>query len=271
MRPILNKATCPLPGCQRDRPTAPAVSADPLLLSAILLAAALYSSVGHGGASAYIAILALAGMARPAIAPTVLLMNLVVSALAFWRYRGGGHLDTRLAIAIVIFSAPAAFAGGLAPLPPRAFILLLGFALVVAGARLLLPRPLADEPARPAGRRLWGTAAPIGAGLGLLAGLTGVGGGIYLSPLILFLGWVDAKGMAAVSALFIFVNSAAGLGGRLLRGQAIEPSLLPLVGVALAGGLIGSWWGASRAGDRGVRRLLGVVLLVAAAKLLFTP
>ena len=242
-----------------------------LLFLIIALAAGLYASVGHGGASAYLAILTLAGMAHPDIAVTVLLMNLIVSATAFRRYQAAGHFDGPLAASLIVFSAPAAFLGGLAPVSPRLFALLLGIALLAAGVRLLLPNPQPEHPAHPQGPGLWKKAALMGSALGLLAGLTGVGGGIYLSPLLLLMGWAGAKRTAAVSAAFIFVNSATGLIGRLLRGQEVEPALLPLVVAALAGGLLGACWGAGRARNVALCRVLGVVLLIAAAKLLYAP
>ena len=245
------------------------MSSSTVLFLVIAVAAALYSSVGHGGASAYLAILTLAGRARPEIAATVLLMNLIVSAIAFRRYKEGGHFDRTLAVSFIVFSAPAAFLGGLASVSPRFFAILLGVALLVAGGRLLLPNPRPEGPARPAGTELWQKAAFFGTALGLLAGLTGVGGGVYLSPLLLLIGWADAKRTAAVSAAFVFVNSATGLTGRLVRGEGFEPALLPLVIAALIGGLIGSYWGAGRARNVALCRLLGLVLVIAAAKLIY--
>lgn len=233
------------------------------------VAAGLYSSVGHGGASAYLAILTLAGRTRPSVAVTVLLMNVIVSAIAFRRYQARGHFDLRLAAGFIVFSAPAALLGGLAPISPRLFALLLALALLAAGARLLLPKPHPERPARPEGRALWKKTALFGTILGLLSGLTGVGGGIYLSPLLLLMGWADAKTTAAVSAAFIFANSATGLTGRLLRGQAVEPTLLPLLVAALAGGVLGSYWGVRRANNVALCRLLGIVLLAAAVKLVY--
>ena len=240
-----------------------------VLFLVIAVAAGLYSSVGHGGASAYLAILTLAGRARPEIAATVLLMNLVVSAIAFRRYQAAGHFDGTLALSFVVFSAPAAFLGGLLPISPRFFAVLLGLALLVAGGRLLLPNPNPEDPARPRGTALWYKAALFGTALGLLSGLTGVGGGIYLSPLLLLMSWANAKRTAAVSAAFIFANSATGLAGRLVRGEGFDPALLPLVVAALLGGLVGSYWGAGRARSAALCRVLGVVLVIAAFKLIY--
>ena len=240
-----------------------------LLTLAVAAAAALYSSVGHGGASAYIALLTLAGKLRPEVAATILLMNILVSSQAWLRFRQRGYFDAPLAGALLLFSAPAALVGGMIATSARVFTFLVGCALLLAALRLILPDPRAHEPQRPKGAALWTTSAIIGIALGLLAGLPGVGGGIYLSPLLIFLGWKDAKGTAGISAAFIAVNSLTGLLGRSLRGDAIDPSLLPLVIAALIGGFIGSWWGAKHATPATVRRLLGVVLAIASVKLLF--
>lgn len=239
-----------------------------LLTLTIGAAAALYSSVGHGGASAYIALLTLAGRLRPEVAATILLMNILVSSQAWFRFRQSGHFDAKLATTLLIFSAPAAFFGGMIATSSRVFMLLVGAALLLAAARLILPDPRARTIQAPAGARLWLLAAVIGISLGLLAGLTGVGGGVYLGPLIILLGWQDAKGTAATSAAFIAVNSLTGLIGRFARGSFIDWSLLPLLVAVLLGGFLGSWWGARHATPVMVRRLLGVVLAIAGVKLL---
>lgn len=240
------------------------------LIAAIAVAAALYASVGHGGASAYLALLTLAGRVRPEIASTVLVMNIFVSSLSWFRFQRRGHFDAPLTGVLLLFSAPAAFAGGMISTSPRQFGILLGLALLAASARLLLPDPRPRTPRRPEGQALWRAAALLGTGLGLLAGLTGVGGGIYLSPILMLLGWKDAKGTAGVSSAFISINSLTGLSGRLLRGESFQPSLLSLVIAAIIGGFLGSWWGADRAAPFTLRRLLGVALAIAGAKLLLS-
>jgi uncharacterized protein len=242
-----------------------------LLAAATAVAAALYASVGHGGASGYLAILALAGLAGPEVAATVLTMNLIVSSVSFGRYTRAGYLDLRLVLPFIIFSAPAAFVGGTLRVPATVFGVVLGVALLVAALRFLLPHPPGrQESLRPRRRTFWLAAALLGTVLGVLSGITGVGGGIYLSPLLLVLGWADAKTTAATAATFIFVNSATGLAGRLLIGQGLLPDLVPLMVAALIGGWFGAWWGAERAGNRTIKRVLGVVLLVAGSKLLLT-
>lgn len=241
---------------------------DALLVGAVAIAAALYASIGHGGASAYLAILTLAGRVRPEIASTVLVMNILVSTMAWFRFQRRGHFDAPLTGLLLLFSAPAAFAGGLIAASARVFGTLLGLALLIAAARLLLPDPRPIALRTPKGVTLWSAAALLGISLGLLAGLTGVGGGIYLSPLLMLLGWKDAKGTAGISSAFISVNSLTSLSGRFLRGESFDPSLLPVVLAAILGGFLG-WWGANQAAPITLRRLLGVVLLIAGIKLLF--
>jgi hypothetical protein len=239
-----------------------------LLTLAVGAAAALYSAVGHGGASAYIALLTLAGKLRPEIAATILLMNIFVSSQAFYRFRQSGHFDAPLAGALLLFSAPAAFVGGLIATSSRFFMILVGVALLIAALRLILPDPRSREIHRPTGAVLWLLSAIIGVSLGLLAGLTGVGGGIYLGPILILLGWQDAKGTAGISAAFIAVNSVTGLIGRFVRGSFIDWTLLPLIVAALLGGYLGARWGARHATPLTIRRLLGIVLTIAGVKLL---
>ena len=241
---------------------------DLFLTASVTAAAALYASVGHGGASAYIALLTLAGRLRPEVAATILLMNIFVSSMSWFRFRQSGYFDAPLAGTLLLFSAPAAFVGGIIATSARLFTILVGLALLVAAGRLILPDPRSRKLERPTGATLWILSAVLGISLGLLAGLTGVGGGIYLGPLLIFLGWKDAKGTAGITAAFIAVNSLTGLLGRFARGDAIDASLLPLVMAALAGGFLGAWWGAKHATPAVVRRLLGVVLVIAGLKLL---
>ena len=239
-----------------------------LLTLAIGAAAALYSSVGHGGASAYIALLTFAGKLRPEVAATILIMNIVVSSQAWFRFRQSGHFDARLAGTLLLFSAPAAFVGGMIATSSRFFMILVGIALLIAALRMVLPDPRSQKILRPTGAMLWILSAVIGVSLGMLAGLTGVGGGIYLGPLLILLGWQDAKGTAGITAAFIAVNSVTGLIGRFARGSLIDWTLLPLIGAVLIGGFAGAWWGAKHATPITIRRLLGIVLAIAGVKLL---
>jgi hypothetical protein len=229
----------------------------------VFLVAALYSSVGHGGASGYLAALALCGYAPAEMKTSALLLNLLVAGIAFVNYRRAGHFNARLFWPFAVASIPAAFVGGLMKIAPSVYAGLLAFALVAAALRLILPDFKKSTPSPPN----LPISAAVGAGTGLLSGMVGVGGGIFLSPIVILCGWADAKTTAGISAAFIWVNSAAGLLGQLRQGMPGALSLWPLALCAAAGGLIGSNVGARRLTPMGLRRLLGAVLLVAAYKI----
>lgn len=231
----------------------------------VFLAALAYASVGHGGASGYLAITALLGFAPAQMAPSALILNILVSGLAFIVYRRAGHYDPALLWPFALASVPAAFAGGLLTVPRGAYSGLLVAALLFAALRLALSRPQ-DSVRLPAAIPMR-IALPIGAVIGLLSGIVGVGGGIFLSPILILMGWADAKRTAAASAGFILVNSLAGLYGHASRNPVDAAGLLPLVMAAFSGGLIGSYLGANRFGDVLLRRALAMVLIVAATKL----
>lgn len=238
-----------------------------LLLGLVFLVAFAYASVGHGGASGYLAVLSFFGLAPAAMAPSALCLNLLVSGTSFTSYWRSGHFAGRLLWPFLLTSVPFAFLGGLLAVPAGLYTLLLGLVLFFAAARLLLVQPPVREESllRPPSLVV---ALPVGAGIGLLSGIIGVGGGIFLSPLLILSKWADAKRTAAASAAFIWVNSAAGLYGHLLRKTVDWPGLLWLVGAAFAGGLLGSYLGARHFRGVWLRRILGVVLLVATIKLL---
>jgi uncharacterized membrane protein YfcA len=237
------------------------------LIISVLLVAALYSSVGHGGASGYLACLSLVpgSLAPTQMATTALTLNLLVTGIALWAFVRTGHLSMRLLWPFVLASVPAALLGGLTPLPLRAYTLLLAAALLLAAVRLLT-RPLQGAAAlRPT---QWPVALVSGAVIGWLSGALGIGGGIFLSPLVLFLGWATPKQAAACSACFIFANSAAGLAGRWFQGAVEFGVWWPLVIAAALGALIGSRMGAGRFSSAALNRVLAIVLLTAAVKLL---
>lgn len=234
----------------------------------VFAASFLYSTVGHGGGSAYLAILVLVDLPRTAIAPVALSLNILVSSLGSWNYGRAGHFSFQLLAPFVAASVPAAFLGGSIALPPRAFAAVLGVSLLLAAVRLLwLGRRIKAKWVRAPGY-FWPAALILGFGLGFLAGLIGIGGGIFLSPLILLLGWADAKRTAAVSAAFVLLNSASGLSAHALRGGPDLALLLPLLAVVAIGGSVGSRLGAYRFSPVAIQRLLGGVLLVASFKLL---
>lgn len=256
-----------------------------LVLLALLVfpVAALYAAVGHGGASGYLALMALFAFDPGRMASTALALNLLVAGtgtLNFWK---AGHLKARLFWPFAVASVPAAFLGGALNVPIRTYALLLAGVLLFAAARLLLPVSARAAAARgptgatPSSSRDEVVRAPpvavalvTGAAIGLLSGIVGVGGGIFLSPLMLLLGWAGPKQTAAASAAFILVNSVAGILGRVSRGAFVTDALLPLALSAFAGGVLGSYLGAQLLPGLWLRRLLGVVLLVATVKLLQT-
>ena len=231
------------------------------------LAAALYSTVGHGGASAYLAIMALFSVAPETMRPTALALNLIVAGLGAWRYGRAGQVDWRLLAAFVATAAPAAFVGGAIAVPPEVYRPLVGALLWAAAVRLFWQpaRLAAREPQPPA----LAVALPVGAGLGLLAGLTGTGGGIFLSPLIILFGWADARKTSGIAAGFIFLNSAAGLAGNFASVQTLPAELPWLAGAVALGALAGTWLGSARLPKPRLLQGLGVVLLIAGAKLIF--
>lgn len=242
-------------------------TAELALTLCILLAAALYSSVGHGGGSGYLASMALFGVAPDAMKPAALALNVLVAAIATFRFQRAGAFDRRLFLPLAAASVPLAFFGGLWSLPERGYQVLVAVALAAAAVRLALPSEVGDrDPILPP---VW-QALALGAGIGLLSGLTGVGGGIYLTPIMLLAGWARPRDAAGVSAAFILVNSVAGLAGRWQTAPAL-PDQLPYWAVAaLLGGVAGSTIGVRRLGSTGLKRVLAVVLVVAALKLAFT-
>ncbi len=240
-----------------------------LLLGLVFFVAVAYSSVGHGGASGYLAVLSFFGLAPVAMAPSALCLNLLVAGTSFSSYWRAGHFAFRLLWPFLLTSIPFAFLGGLTEVSPKTYMLLLAAVLIFAAYRLLAVVPPKQEESFLRVPPL-GVALPVGAGIGFLSGIIGVGGGIFLSPLLILLRWADAKHTAAVSAAFIWVNSAAGLYGHLSRKTVDWSDLLWLVAVAFAGGLVGSYLGARRFRGLWLRRILGVVLLVATVKLLRT-
>jgi len=243
--------------------------------AALLAVAVLYSSVGHGGASGYLAVLALIGLAPDAMKPTALVLNLVVATVGAVQFTRAGHFAWRTLWPFAIGSVPAAFVGGALRLPVGSYRLLVGMVLLASAARLFWTAGAAagavEREARLDRRSPPLLAAlPIGVGLGFLAGLTGVGGGIFLSPLLLLLGWASARRTAATSVWFILVNSAAGLLGHLSSVARVPGEVALWAPVVLVGGVVGATAGSRRLPGPVIRRLLALVLVLAGWKLLFT-
>lgn len=239
-----------------------------LLALLILVLAVLYSSVGHAGASGYLAAMALFGIAPAVMKPTALCLNVLVATIGTIQFARAGCFSWRLFWPFAAASIPAAYLGGAITLPGEYYRPLVGLVLLYAAVRLLLGKPKAvDVPVKPP-RLLIGLAT--GAGIGLLAGLTGTGGGIFLSPLLLMMGWAQVKPTSGVSAAFVLVNSIAGLLG-LLAVKPQLPDAIPLWAVAAGlGGIVGSYFGSRRLQTTVLRKLLAVVLIVAGLKLILS-
>ena len=235
-----------------------------VLLAGFFGVALVYAAVGHGGASGYLAVMALADFPAETLKPTALGLNILVSSLGWVQFWREGYFSWGLFWPFAVASAPMAFVGGYIQLPSGVFQWLLGVVLLGAALRLALRPP----PERKSRAVPWWAGLLVGGGIGLLSGLTGTGGGIFLTPLVLLAGWANAKPAAALSAAFIWVNSVAGLAGHLAATVHFPPGFPWIALAAVAGGLIGSYVGSRHASPMSLKRLLAAVLLVAAAKLL---
>jgi len=233
----------------------------------LFLVAFLYASVGHGGASGYLALMAIWGIAPEVMKPTALLLNLFVSLTSFIQFYRGGHFRWKLFLPFAIASVPMAFVGGMITVDADIYKKILGILLLVPIIRFLSFRNIKVSEIRKADIVL---SLIIGAAIGFLSGLIGIGGGILLSPALLLLKWADMKQTAAISALFIFVNFLSGLAGQLTKGIQFTSDMYVYVAVAFAGGLLGAYFGSLRFKAAILKYLLAVVLIVAAYKLLFT-
>jgi uncharacterized membrane protein YfcA len=234
-------------------------------------AAVLYSSVGHAGASGYLAAMALVGLAPATMRPTALVLNLLVSTVALVKFYRVGAFSWPLLWPFALGSVPLSFVGGAIHLPGAVYRPVVGGVLLLAAVRLAWPSKKADQvPGAPATTVPLVPAVISGGGIGLLSGLTGTGGGIFLTPLLLFMNWAETRQSAGVSAAFIFVNSLAGLAGNLSSVRGL-PAALPLWALtAGVGGLLGSELGSRYLGGVALRRMLAAVLLVAGLKLILT-
>jgi len=238
-----------------------------LLAAGMLVAAFLYASVGHGGASAYIAAMAIAGIAPTEMRPIALVLNVVVSLLATWKFWRAGHFRWNLFWPFAAVSIPAAYLGGAIALPGTAYKVLVGLVLLYAGWQLWWSARAGEE-LRPARRLPVALAMVIGAVLGILSGLTGVGGGIFLSPLLLLFGWAGTKQTSAVAAPFILVNSLAALTAGFVRNPVFPPDYAGwLMAAVLIGGWLGAEYGSRRFANPLIRQVLAVVLAIAGGKM----
>lgn len=239
-----------------------------ILLFALLPGVAfLYASVGHGGASGYLAIMALFGLSASLMKPTALVLNLFVAGISFLLYWRNNHFNFKLFYPFAISSIPAAFLGGLVNLNPLYYKKILALFLIIAVIRILLPLKNQSETKAVV---LW-QALFIGAAIGFLSGMIGIGGGIILSPIILLLQWGNVKESAAVSALFIWVNSLAALLGMFFNHQAVfyeDMGFMLLLVIPAA--IIGAYWGSKKLKFAQLKYVLALVLCIASVKLLLT-
>ncbi|MCW5724011.1 MAG: sulfite exporter TauE/SafE family protein [Maricaulaceae bacterium] len=236
------------------------------MLGTFFAAAVLYGAVGHGGGSAYLAVMALFGVPQDVMRPTALVSNIGVAGMGAVRFTLAGFARWRLYLPFLIGSAPFALLGGSLRLPDPVYGAVIGLVLLFSAVLFFIrPKAFGEYEARPspvAGR------LGAGAGIGLLAGLTGTGGGIFLSPLLIFLRWAPPREAAGAAAVFVLVNSLSGLAGQLAAGRDIPLSALPLACAALLGGAIGGTLGIHILSGRGMAVMLGGVLAVAGLKML---
>jgi len=233
----------------------------------LFLVAFLYASVGHGGASGYLALMALFSITPEVMKPTALLLNLFVSMVSFVQFYRGGHFNWKLFWPFVVTSIPLAFLGGSVSVDGTIYKQILGLLLIIPIVRFLFFSNIKVDEVRKPNIIL---SLLIGGVIGFLSGLIGIGGGIILSPVLLLLKWSDMKQTAAISALFIFVNSLSGLAGQLQKGIIFSTDMYVYVAVAFAGGICGAYFGSIKFKHSILKNLLAVVLMVAAWKLLFT-
>ena len=239
-----------------------------LLLASVVAVAFLYSSVGHGGATGYLAVMALLGVTPTLARPGALWINCVVASIAAWRFHRAGFFDWRVFVPLATASVPFAWLGSRLHLEGRTYAVVLGLTLLGAGWMLGWgQRDQGDAAIQPARLPL---ALASGGALGLLAGLTGIGGGVFLTPLLLVLRWAPAKTAGGISALFIVVNSVSGLIGLGKQAIVTQPALLAGPVLGAAGALAGTHFGVRRWNAVTFRRVLAVVLWIAALKLLVT-
>jgi uncharacterized membrane protein YfcA len=236
-------------------------------LVALFLVAFFYSSVGHGGASGYLALMALFAMPVIYMRASALTLNLFVSATSFLAFQSAGYFRWKILLPLVIGSIPLAFLGAQTHTDPHIYKIVLGVFLLFAVARMIYQPRQPEKAVLPVNSFI---AIILGAILGFFSGMIGIGGGIVLSPALLLLGWANIKETAAISAIFIFLNSASGLLGLWSYGIHLNPQIYIWLAIALIGGFLGAWMGSKKLSLVKLNYLLAAVLLLASFKLFFT-
>ena len=237
-----------------------------IFLCILPVIAFLYAGVGHGGASGYLALMSLFSMAPETMKPTALLLNLFVAGTSFYYYYRGGFFNKKLFLYFAVASIPMAYLGGSITVDSSIYKITLGIFLIFAVLKML--HVFGKEKDEIKEIKIW-QGLLFGGAIGFFSGLIGIGGGIILSPIILLFHWGKMKEAAAVSALFIWVNSAAGLAGQFANGILLSNESFLMVGLALVGGFLGSYYGSKKMSNQSVRYMLVVVLIAASVKLLF--
>lgn len=233
----------------------------------LFIVAFLYASVGHGGASGYLALMAIYGIAPQEMKPTALFLNLFVSLTSFIQYYRGQHFKKEIFVPIALASIPFAFLGGMLSIDDHLYKKILGVLLLLPIIRFFFFKNVQDD--RLVQPVKW-ISVLLGVIIGFLSGMIGIGGGIILSPLLILLLWTNQKQTAAISAAFIFVNSLAGLGGMLTQGISLNSNMILYITIAFGGGLLGAYLGSKKFNQEILKYVLATVLLMAAYKLLFT-
>lgn len=232
----------------------------------VFVLAILYSSVGHGGASGYLALMAIFSFSPEFMRPSALVLNIFVSSIALFSYYKNGHFRLKLLLPFILTSVPFAFLGGSITVNPNSYKIILGVFLVIAVVRMLYRPDRQENSLKPVNKYV---AYGIGVLLGFFSGLIGIGGGIILSPIIILLHWGNIKETAAVSAAFILVNSVSGLSGQLSQGIELAPEIAFMLIVAILGGTIGGYLGSYKIKENTLKYALSLVLMFASVKLLF--
>lgn len=238
-----------------------------VLVPLVFLVAGAYASVGLGGGTGYLAVMTLVGLPAAGMTPTALLLNLVVTGAALLRFGLAGRLHWRLFLPFLLPAIPAAFLGGMVTADRRIFLAVLALTLALAALTMLRYAPRAREQGQPPGRaRLLLVALPAGAAIGFLSGFLGIGGGVFLGPLILFLGWAGHRETAAMNSALILVISAVALAAHGLKGGVSLMLVAPLALAALLGGLAGATFAEKKLSARAFQRIFALIILVAAIK-----
>jgi uncharacterized membrane protein YfcA len=237
-----------------------------LLVPLCALVAAAYAAVGLGGGTGYLALMTLFGFDTETMPSTALALNIIVTGAALLRFGIAGRLRAGLLAPFLIAAIPAAFFGGLIDAPRRLFLAVLAIGLAAAAAAMLKTATSPDEPVTPSKARLWAIAIPSGIAIGLASGFLGIGGGIFLGPLILLLGWAGPREVAAINSATVLILSLAGLAAHGVRGAVDLQIAVPLGIAVLIGGVAGAHFAETRLSAAAIKRLFAVIVLVAAVR-----